>query len=100
MFGSGATRLGEPLIVISPCSLPPSTSVPRAPASLSRYGRSIWNWRRASTAGAVVSAVSDARAACIAATRWESSAVGGGPSGFKTGLEGPGSTQAPLSRSR
>ena len=39
MFGSGETRLGEPLIVMSACSLPPSTSVPSAPASLSRYGQ-------------------------------------------------------------
>ena len=48
IWGSGSTRFGEPLIVRSVCSLPPSSSVASAPAFLRRKGTSVWNcWSRA-----------------------------------------------------
>src|SRR5215203_3114079 len=95
-LGSGANRLGEPLIVISPCSLAPSISVPSAPAALSTYGRSTANCRRAATAAGDVSAVAKARKRSCSASRVESAIVFSGPSGFHTGYGARGRTQAPL----
>src|SRR5256712_3307326 len=96
IWGSGSTRFGEPLIVRSVCSLPPSSSVASAPAFLRRKGTSVWNcWSRARAVESAFWNGADTPrkySRCLV----ESAAVMGGPSAFHTGAGGRSITKAPL----
>ena len=85
-LGRGETLLGEPLIVSSANSLEPSVSRPRAPARLSRYGRSVANCCRAFRAASEVSGAGPAMRARASRSAAESAAVIGGPARVHDGL--------------
>src|SRR6267143_167078 len=94
--GSGSTRVGDPLILRRSCSLPPSSTMARAPALRSRNGWSVLNcWMRARRTESIADGGPNAPRNW-SRMRSVSAALMGGPSLFQTNDGARSMTNAPF----